>query len=87
MTLPLLPLFVVVIPTWPWANPTWLKLTATPIDLSAHKVTLTSSKSIRVDDDYAHVQIDLGKNAPQISEAILHGPFDKASARAIPAFR
>ena len=68
---------------WPWANPTWVKLTPAPIDLTAQKAVLTASKPLKVDDDYAHVQVDLGKNTPEISRAIIQGTFDKAAVRAV----
>ena len=67
----------------PWANPTWVKLTPAPIDLTSQKTALTARKPLKIDDDYAHVQVDLGKTTPEISRAILHGTFDKNAARAV----
>ena len=68
---------------WPWANPTWVKLTPAPIHLMAEKTVLVVKKFLEVDDDYAHVQIDLGKNTPELSQAITRGTFDKTAVRAI----
>ena len=68
---------------WPWANPTWVKLTPAPIDLTAQKTVLTVSKPLKVDDDYAHVQVDLGKTTPEISHAIIYKTFDKKPARSV----
>ena len=68
---------------WPWANPTWVKLTQKAIDLGAQEQVLEMENALVVDDDYAHVQIDLGKVTPEISKAILHRTFDKAPARGI----
>jgi len=68
---------------WPWANPKWVKLTPAPIDLTAQKTFLTVKELLKVDDDYAHVQVDLGKNTPEISQAITRGTFDKKPARGV----
>jgi len=68
---------------WPWANPSWVRLTPVPIDLASQRVVLTASKPLKVDDDYARIQVDFGKNTPEISRAIISGTFDKAIARAV----
>jgi hypothetical protein len=39
--------------------------------------------SERIDDDYAHVQVELGKNTPEIDRAIIRGTFDKSAVRAV----
>jgi hypothetical protein len=68
---------------WPWANPTWVKLTPTPINLTAEKAILNLNKPLTVDDDYAHVQVDLGKTTPDISHAITYRTFDKGPPKGI----
>ena len=40
-------------------------------------------KALVVDDEYAHIQTDLGMLTPGIYNAILHGTFDKAAARGV----
>ena len=79
----LLPVIATAVFVWPWANPTWVKLTPAPIDLTLQKIVLSPGKPLKVDDDYAQVQVALGKNTPEISHAIIYGTFDKSAVRAV----
>jgi len=76
-------LVAVAILAFPWANPTWVTVSSAPLDLTSERIVLSVKKPLRVDDDYAHIQIDIGSITPEISEAILHRTFDKEAAKAL----